>query len=177
MKIKYLGQKKWMKSYRSQVKKATIQGITGYVSMINVDELAEPIEIGGKILADSHFTAISFMPIEDFWCLQAFYDADGNLIEWYIDINLENTVDSDGNPYYTDLYLDVVVYPDGEVKIIDEDELIEAFQAGIIDEKQMKHAYDVCDDVIKNYTNKEALTKKCNEIFKNFNMINGGINE
>ena len=36
----------------------------------------------------------------------------------------EQGSDADGVPYFLDLYLDLVVYPNGEIKVDDMDELV-----------------------------------------------------
>ena len=48
-----------------------------------------------------------------------FYRPDGNLLYWYCDI------------------ADVVIYPDGQVKVMDLDELAEALERGLITQKQL----------------------------------------
>ena len=61
-----------------------------------------------------------------------FYRPDNTLLYWYCDI-----VDYDYQPdknilTVTDLLADVIVYPDGRVKVMDLDELAEALEKGII---------------------------------------------
>ena len=48
--------------------------------------------------------------------------------------------DDDGVPYFYDLYLDLIVYPDGNVIVDDMDELQAAFKAGEITEAQYNQA-------------------------------------
>lgn len=48
-----------------------------------------------------------------------FYDHDGNLISWYCDI-IKTDYDPEENAYtFTDLLIDVIVYPDGFVRVVD----------------------------------------------------------
>lgn len=66
-----------------------------------------------------------------------FYRADDSLLYWYCDI-----VDYDYNPEggkltVTDLLADVILYPDGRVKVVDLDELAEAMERGLITSEQM----------------------------------------
>ena len=37
------------------------------------------------------------------------------ILLWYIDMIAAQGIDADGIPYFDDLYLDLVVYPDGTV--------------------------------------------------------------
>lgn len=86
-----------------------------------------------------------------------FLRSDGSLTFWYCDIvdyeygNAERTADSDsGTPAADagilqeydsltciDLLADVVVYPDGFVKVVDLDELVEAAEHGLISEQTL----------------------------------------
>lgn len=53
-------------------------------------------------------------------------------MQHYLDICLRNGVDADGMPWFEDLFLDVVVMPSGQTMVMDEDELDEALQHGVI---------------------------------------------
>ena len=61
-----------------------------------------------------------------------FYKADGSLICWYCDI-VAHSYDKATDTYvFTDLLADVLVYPDGRVKVVDLDELSEANETGLL---------------------------------------------
>ena len=61
-----------------------------------------------------------------------FYKADGGLICWYCDI-VTHSYDKATDTYvFTDLLADVLVYPDGRVKVVDLDELSEANETGLL---------------------------------------------
>jgi hypothetical protein len=76
------------------------------------------------------------------------YDGEGKIIEWYFDITKANGVDEDGKPYYDDLFLDLVLLPDGQVITLDEDELLEALNNGIITREDYDLAYRVKDRLL-----------------------------
>ena len=63
------------------------------------------------------------------------YDAEDNLVYWYCDII--ETVHEEGSLKYVfnDLLIDVLVYPDGFVKVVDMDEF-----ADIMDEKRLDNS-------------------------------------
>lgn len=66
-----------------------------------------------------------------------FYGHDGELISWYCDI-IEHTFDEASNTYvFTDLLVDVIVYPDGFVRVVDLDELADAARDGLITREQL----------------------------------------
>lgn len=77
-----------------------------------------------------------------------FYDHDGNLISWYCDI-ITHTYDSETNTYiFTDLLVDVIVYPDGFVRVVDLDELADAQRDGLISVENMQKALRRTDKLL-----------------------------
>lgn len=77
-----------------------------------------------------------------------FYDHDGNLISWYCDI-ITHTFDPSANTYiFTDLLVDVIVYPDGFVRVVDLDELADAQREGLISPENMQKALRRTDKLL-----------------------------
>ena len=67
-----------------------------------------------------------------------FYRADNSLLYWYCDI-VEYDYQSETNTYIvTDLLADVIIYPDGFVKVVDIDELVTALNQKLISEDTLK---------------------------------------
>lgn len=67
-----------------------------------------------------------------------FYREDDSLLYWYCDIvTYEHTPDTD-TYIVTDLLADVIVYPDGFVKVVDIDELVTALNEKLITEETLK---------------------------------------
>ena len=58
------------------------------------------------------------------------YGADGTFTRWYCDIITESKTD-DGL-IYSDLLVDVVIFPDGTVRVVDLDEAADALEQGLI---------------------------------------------
>lgn len=80
-----------------------------------------------------------------------FQREDGSIMYWYCDI-IDHDYDEKTNTYvFTDLLADVIVYPDGRIKVVDIDEIVEALETGLIDLKQ-------CTTALKNL---DALLKIC----------------
>lgn len=66
-----------------------------------------------------------------------FYREDHSLLYWYCDI-VDYEYHSDQSTLtVTDLLADVIVYPDGRVKVMDLDELAEALERGLITTERM----------------------------------------
>ena len=79
-----------------------------------------------KCIMDINYKWLEFYDYSSKIKLTAIYDENSEIIEWYFDIAREIGKDN-GIPYEDDLYLDVVVIPSGEVILLDEDELKEAY--------------------------------------------------
>lgn len=62
------------------------------------------------------------------------------IVQWYFDITLANALTKDGVPYFDDLFLDVVVLPNKEIFVLDEDELLNALNNGNISEDDYRLA-------------------------------------
>lgn len=79
--------------------------------------------------------------------ISKFFKEDGSLLYWYCDIvSFENN--SDGEIIVTDLLADVIIYPDGFVKVVDIDELVESLDKKLIDDNQLKTALIELNDLL-----------------------------
>ena len=58
------------------------------------------------------------------------YDIHGNFTRWYCDIIIESKV-ADGL-VFSDILIDVVIFPDGTVRVVDLDEAADALEQGLI---------------------------------------------
>ena len=86
--------------------------------------------------------------IERGFKVSKFYDHDGNLISWYCDI-IKHSYDAETNTYiFTDLLLDVIVYPDGFVRVVDLDELADAVRAKLLSAEDMQLALRRTDKLL-----------------------------
>lgn len=66
-----------------------------------------------------------------------FYRNDGSLLYWYCDIVNCEFNSEENSLTCTDLLADVIIYPDGRVKVMDLDELAEAFEKKLISDELM----------------------------------------
>ncbi len=97
-----------------------------------------------------------------------FYRDDGTLLYWYCDI-VSCDMDEAGSVLtVTDLLADVILYPDGRVKVADLDELAEAAEQGLITVeqlcrslRQLNHLLTLIDrdkfDRLQTYLEREGL--------------------
>ena len=66
-----------------------------------------------------------------------FYRDDDTLLYWYCDIVDYDFDESENSLVVTDLLADVIVYPDGRVKVADIDELADALEHDLMSREQM----------------------------------------
>ena len=78
--------------------------------------------------------------LKDGFKISKFYCVDNSLLYWYCDI-ISHTYDAHTDTYiFTDLLADVIIYPDGRVKVVDLDEIADALEAGAITSEQAQDA-------------------------------------
>ena len=78
-----------------------------------------------------------------------FYREDGTLMYWYCDI-IDYTYDKKDNSYvFTDLLADVLIYPDGRVKVVDVGEIADALTDGTLSVEKMIPALRSLDKLLK----------------------------
>lgn len=68
-------------------------------------------------------------------------NAEGGPVHWYIDIVASWHLDANAFPCFYDLYLDVIALPNGQVEIIDGDELEAALAAHVVNRAQYELAW------------------------------------
>lgn len=97
-----------------------------------------------------------------------FYQEDGTLLYWYCDI-VDYDYDENADTYIvTDLLADVIVYPDGFVKVVDLDELVTARASGILTEDMLGKALLRLDSLLRTiYAGDFPALQKPTEEYKN----------
>ena len=91
---------------------------------------------------------ISAFFLDKGWKISKICDCEGNVIYWYCDI-IESILDDESNTFtYNDLLFDIIVYPNGSIKVLDCDEAAEAFEKGMITGKQLTNALNSMNDLL-----------------------------
>jgi protein associated with RNAse G/E len=70
--------------------------------------------------------------------ISKFIKSDGSLLCWYCDIITYEFDEEKNSLLVIDLLADVKIYPDGRIRVVDLDELSEAFEKRLIDESLLK---------------------------------------
>ncbi len=78
-----------------------------------------------------------------------FYKEDGTLMYWYCDIVEFAPGEEPGSLVVTDLLADVIVYPDGYVKVVDLDELVSGLEEGLLSLDELKDSLTKVDKLLK----------------------------
>ncbi|CAG9608167.1 hypothetical protein NEOCIP111885_01859 [Pseudoneobacillus rhizosphaerae] len=114
----------------------------GYITLLNTIKVAKPswVNYGEKsvCIVDDGYLWLQQFPLEKNHSVTTMFDANGEIVQWYIDICYKNSIENNV-PYLDDLYLDIVLLPTGEVIVKDTDELEEAYSNGMIN----KSLYDL----------------------------------
>ena len=120
--------------------------INGYIGLIDIKGVSEiqTWKFNGEdiVVCDKGRKWLSILPQNDWYCITAMIDEKGDIILWYIDMISSQGIDVDGVPYFDDLYLDLVVYPDGTIIVDDMDELEEALSKKDITQEQFNLAIE-----------------------------------
>ena len=102
-----------------------------------------------EVLTKRHdFThGMSCYYIKEGFKVSKFLDDNDNIVYWYCDI-IET--EKDGNTYtFNDLLADVIIRNDGQVEVVDLDELADAYKDGLITRSQLDTALRQLDKLLK----------------------------
>lgn len=144
----------------------------GYACFLKLQNIEKPLIVNNGIneicIRDNNFEWIEVYPTNGKYSITIMYDDKGNLIEWYFDISknigLENDI-----PYEDDLYLDMIITPDGKEIVIDEDELLNAKETGDITQDDVERAYETLKELENKYVNNiDELNKLTNYLLNQF---------
>jgi predicted RNA-binding protein associated with RNAse of E/G family len=124
----------------------------GYITLLNTIKVTEPLSVryGEKnvCIVDNGYMWLQQFPLEKNHSVTTMFDANGDIVQWYIDICLCNGIEND-IPWMDDLFLDIVLLPTGEIIEKDADEIEAALSKGIID----KSLYDLAWNEMNNIKN------------------------
>lgn len=92
---------------------------------------------------------VSCYLLDDGIKISRFIDSDGRLLYWYCDIIDWSFSQADNSYIFFDLLIDVIIYPDGRVKVVDIGEVAEALEESKISVEQAKMALLRTDWLLK----------------------------
>ena len=126
---------------------------TGYLSLYTIHSVKEPLfKTYGRhtfCIADKGYSWLQYYPKGEHFVVTAMFDEQNRIIEWYIDTCHTQGMTDQGVPWFDDLYLDVVVLKEGEVFLLDEDELEAAFLSKQISKEESNLAKQTAHQILK----------------------------
>lgn len=148
----------------------------GYVCKTKIKGIDKPLVVNDGIrdicIKNENYEWIGVYPDNANYVITIMFDDNQNLIEWYFDIaknvGVENNI-----PFEDDLYLDMVIMPNGRKLVLDEDELLSALDKGEITETDVEMAHQTLKELENKYVdNIEDLVKLTNQFCEIFNSKN-----
>lgn len=104
----------------------------------------------GKIpVCGKGMTWLTMIPDDRKRCIGAYIKSDRRVSVWYVDVIEETGIDEDGVVYYIDKYLDVILTPQGDVVVMDRDELDAAHNCGELSDFQYEEALNEGDLILQ----------------------------
>ncbi|MDO4187916.1 MAG: DUF402 domain-containing protein [Lachnospiraceae bacterium] len=77
-----------------------------------------------------------------------FIEENGDLHYWYCDIIEQSYNERDNSYTFTDLLADVIVYPDGTVRVVDLDEIAVALERKMLSERELSISLRALDSLL-----------------------------
>ena len=163
MKRKLLS-KTYLRDVRKYEIKFNISNDEYYYCVKKFIELDPFIVSNGTVLMDKNYYMLELLPLNENYTMRVYFNDKKEILEYYFDIVLGSGLDSETKiPYYDDLYNDVT-YKNGKIEILDEKELEEALENGLISKKD----YDLANRVTKELVNE--LKNKTNK-YMNMDLV------
>lgn len=172
LKKKLMSRSNWLRVNDRSYVYDTIESslFTSAVGLIHIKSVSEPsikhyLNKAVKIV-DNDFYWLQFAPKEKQFWLTVMFNEKEELIQYYFDITKENIILDNGESYFYDIFLDIVMLTDGNLFLLDEDELEEALNENTITKDEFVKAHEVADDIMSKLKGNESeLREFCYNTF------------
>lgn len=137
------------------IKEDQFEGDISLIRFYDVEEemIRTAFDQDYKLIADDHFW-LQIAPSNGHTWLTVMINPNHEITQYYFDITKINNINEE-NSSFIDLYLDLLVHPNGRYLILDEDELHEACDQGIISQKEVYEASGYLCDLINSLDTKK----------------------
>jgi len=133
-------------------------------------ELVVDLDGARTRLAGPGYRWLTYLPLDECWCVTVLYNPDNGLIDWYFDISKGNFLDESRMPCIDDIFLDLVIKPDGRAITIDAEELQEALDDNVITADEFDYAYRIREKILTSRWNDvEYLLKFSEKLLSEYN--------
>lgn len=159
MKRKFANRPNWRRvlKRRMVIRNVEYMDFQGYAALIIIDKITEPLwaNVCGEniCVADKGYSWLTVFPPGESHVVTAMLNQEQKVVQWYIDICKRHGLTEDNIPWYDDLYLDIIVSSQNEVTLIDQEDLEQALQKGIIDQNTYDYAYVEANKLLNLLTN------------------------
>ena len=144
--IRYTHRSNYVNRYSFVSREIRLGDTSGLEAVYRVDEIREPLRVFNGhdwiTVSDDGFTWYQLALRNRRVWLHASFNPAGVLVEIYCDITGGNIFDDPECPCFEDRYLDVVLTPDGELRVLDRDELDEALEQGKLTSEEHAQAVE-----------------------------------
>ena len=120
------------------------------VAKSKFEGMLTPLFVNGVKVIDNGYTMIYFAFIGEKYDVLKVYDREGNFKGLYVDI-LAYTKRKGNTLEMLDLFLDLFIFPNGEIFILDEEELEMALNYGLINKETFDFAYSKATEIMKKF--------------------------
>ncbi|BBN99484.1 MULTISPECIES: DUF402 domain-containing protein [Sporolactobacillus] len=148
MKRKYADRRGWRRIISSHTQKKQVMwpAFHGEAVLIQFNEIKAPLSVvyGGTRTktVDKNYSWLQLFPAHSpHYVLTAMFNANHKLVQCYFDVVHQVGKDDQGTPWFDDLYLDLILFPNHRLYLVDEDELNEALEKGIINQAMYRRAW------------------------------------
>lgn len=141
------------------IKNFETDAFKGDIALIKFNKMNKPyvVENINLCMANDNYKWLEFYDYSKKYRLTAMYNDKNEIVEWYFDI-ARKVGKENGIPYEDDLYLDVVVTSSGEIILLDEDELKDAYNRLEVNQNDYDMSYNEANRLIERLnSNKDKL--------------------
>lgn len=148
-----------------------MHGRRGKESLLLIREVTEPLIVhdAGEdaLIVEKDYAWVQIaLEGQPFW-LTAMFDGHGQLLQIYFDITAGNRFDDPENPWFEDMYLDIVINSRGEMYILDQDELDAALADGTIVKEEYDRAEAACRQLYAYLEeNRKDVAALCSRVYR-----------
>lgn len=126
--------------------------MTGEAGLIRIGKVSAPFKrsmFGVEYnLADDGFAWLQLAPRGENWWATVMFDRERKLVQVYFDVTKENCIRENGDSHFYDLFVDVVYIPNAGIAVLDEDELEQALEEGVISEEEYRLALSTAERLV-----------------------------
>ncbi|HHI01105.1 MAG: DUF402 domain-containing protein [Thermococcus sp.] len=124
------------------------------VAKSKFEGMLAPLFVNGVKAIENGYTMIYFAFIGENYDVLKVYDREGNFKGLYVDV-LAYTKREGNTLEMLDLFLDLFIFPNGEIFLLDEKELEMALNYGVIDKETFDFAYRVAEEILEKIKRRE----------------------